>query len=200
MRKANAGHYEGKSKTADWWARFIALPSLIVSVLMFYHGYVTPGELKFTRPNICHIAQWADNRERLVVVIPVVVTNTGAVVHTVSYLTGRLTFEAGNEGWTDDCDMCVQSDRMPLPTSGNANALPFCVAPRSSNGKVVAFASRKNHPTIKPGKYGFALYAYEDGTTHRVMTDVGFTLELTQDEASTVQSGGVVPRYQLYLR
>jgi len=88
MRKANAGHYEGKSKTADWWARFIALPSLIVSVLMFYHGYVTPGELKFTRPNICHIAQWADNRERLVVVIPVVVTNTGAVVHTVSYLTG----------------------------------------------------------------------------------------------------------------
>ena len=78
--------------------------------------------------------------------------------------------------------MYIRSDSMPLPEKKNANAVPFAVAPRSSEGAIVGFLSTK--PTeLEAGSYRLSVYSYKDNSGTRERTEIEFDIELEEFEA-----------------
>lgn len=156
-----------------------------------HYAYLDAGRLVFAQPNLYHIARSCDDVMRLInehrsnraavrylIIVPVSVANTGAVVHVVTRLRGRLVDDDGNEVG-GGFEMYLEADRLPLTGKGNRNAVPFPVPPRSGAARIVGFQSQ-NPLQMATGAYTFRVEAYVDGSRKPTETGVSFRVNLSQ--------------------
>ena len=180
----------------NWWtfvpamlAVGISIFAVGISIYALWLTHLAQGKVEFALPNVYHIGYAADDNptgegRRALVTMPVAVTNTGAVVHTVTRLEAVL--DADN-GTSYDLDMYVAGEQIPLPDADNANAVPFAIAPRSSAARVVGFLSRKQLG-LAPGSYAFRVHAFIDSEEEIEPTAIQFTIELTEDQVQGLDS------------
>ena len=180
----------------NWWtfvpamlAVGISILAVCISIYALWLTHLAQGKVEFAVPNAYHIGYAADDKpteegRRALVMVPIAATNSGSIVHTVARLEAVL---EGGEGTSHNLDMYVAGERMPLPDTGNANAVPFAVEPKSSTAMVVGFLSRKQL-RFAPGSYTVRLYAFIDDEKERAQTPIHFRIELTEDEVQGLGS------------
>jgi len=202
MGKANAaGYYEGRIKTADWWARGIGLLSIVISVGIalgtFWYVNLKNGKLTFWKPNMYAVEYLLGiTSNNLVIAFPVSVTNDGAVVHTVNFLYGRVTSK--NKKWSKRFNMCLEPDALPAKNSPLATS--FAIPPRSSCMKLISFWSEYPRVRMPPGQYDFELYTCSDGAPADSKPDLTFAIDISKDAYAKVMRGLCYVDYVTYIK
>lgn len=158
--------------------------SLLLSVTTFIYTQLRRGTLLFWKPHVHVLSRAEHGKANLIIGIPVNVTNTGAVVHSVNFMDARL-------GVDHYFVMQTEVDSL-LPTRGERLATSFAVPPRSSCSKLVIFASWDPQANIKAGEYQFGLHAYVDGGRKPKQPNMVFDLTITEDAIETISRGGQV--------
>lgn len=160
MRRAHSRHVGVRQdgwQTVDWWARIIALVSLLTSVFIFSYLNFWRGELVFSKPNLYYVEHRKDGR--IVIGLPVTVTNTGALVRTVNTLS--LHVERRGSSWARDFAMFVEFDAFPAKKITCATG--FAVPPRSSCSRIIGFMCDKPEE-LPQGTYECSLSVYQDSS------------------------------------
>lgn len=183
----------------DWrWKDILTVAisgiAFIISVITFYFTFFQRGTLKFWLPNIAAFQGSNKGRGSLFIILPVTVTNTGAVVHTVNYLS--LSLVSKSDGKLYEFPMNSELDNIP-PKRDPAIATSFSVSARSNLAKIISFSSYNPGVQILPGSFKLILYAWVDGK--KLMTpQIIFETDLNQMQITSIYGDKLTPIRSLY--
>ena len=179
----------------DTLALILSGLALLISIGAFAYGNLVRGRIIFSQPNMYAVSRSPKGKEgNIGIAFPVNVTNTGAVLHIVNSLYGRLVKVGG--GWKEYFSMQTELPRIPPPKDEPpAFATSFAVPPRSSCTKLLGFSSQRAGLDIPAGDYRFYLYAYVDGKAVGKDACLEFGVTITEEQVMLIDSGG---RYVSY--
>jgi hypothetical protein len=182
---------EGIDRVARRMSWIIPLIGLGVTTAMslwtFWYANQRQGELIFAKPNLYDV-RYIGPGGNLLVTFPVSVANTGAVVHAVNFMRGRMTSEDGK--WSETFYMCYEPQAVsPAAFAIKRYACSFAVGPGSSTTKLVAFRSSRLGLSLPQGAYRFSVYAWVDGRKTPMRTEAVFPVDVSEAIRKQIKDG-----------